>query len=161
MANYCISNYVFTGKEEEISKLYSILTECFNTESLEDEWIGKIAMQIGLSPDNVYCRGWVRNINLKTKQILKLVTESAWSPCFQLFDLISKKFPSINYYFKATEPNCDVYLTNDREKKFFKYGAKYKLLNEDDINKHIIVERYINNLIDKDMVNTLIKQIEN
>lgn len=158
MANWCITNYVIKGNEEEIAELNSIFTKYSNDESHDQNWLGNIAVEMGLSTNDVYCRGWFWNVKLDNKKTLRMETETAWNPCFQLFDFIHKRFPSINYFFKAIEPGCEVYLTNDKEKLYFKYGSKYRVLDEKDIEKSIIAERFISNLISKDMAKTLINQ---
>ena len=46
---------------------------------------------------------------------LKIMTETAWGPMNEVFDLICKKFPGLTYYYQAEEPGCELYWSNDTE----------------------------------------------
>ena len=92
-----------------------------------NDWLGFIVKEINENPNEIDCRGWIENPKLINKSTLKFTTYTAWNSCYELFELICKKFPSLNYYFISTEPACCIYLTNDKEKKYFKYGKKYSV----------------------------------
>jgi hypothetical protein len=159
MANYCITNYVFTGSKEEIAELYSIFNKKYSDDSNENNWLGNIVAEI-LDPNyTLYHKGWFWNVKLEDENTLSFETETAWHPCYQLFDFISNRY-FLSYYFKGYEPNCGVYVTNDVNKKYFKYGKKYNVIDERDIKGHIAVERYMANFINKDMLYKIVKQLD-
>lgn len=150
MANWCKSIYVITGSNEEISNLNSIFQRLLKEEvnkssNVDNTWLGHIVNELDENPDNISCRGWFESVKLKNSTTLSLTTWSAWSPCYELFELIVKKFPTLQYYFISNEPGMQVYITNVSEKKYFKYGKKYDVVNKDSIKEIIMMIKSINN----------------
>lgn len=72
---------------------------------------------LGVSWKEVDCRGYWHSLELKDNEIT-FTTETAWTPVYEVFDLICKKFPSIRHYYCAEETASGVYETNDREGKY-------------------------------------------
>lgn len=52
-------------------------------------------------------------------EVIRLYTETAWSPCNEVFDLVREKYPSLYYYFQAEEPGMGIYETNDISGVYF------------------------------------------
>ena len=52
-------------------------------------------------------------------EVIRLYTETAWSPCNEVFDLVREKYPSLYYYFQAEEPGMGIYETNDSSGVYF------------------------------------------
>ena len=153
MPNWNQTKYVFTGSKDEIGKFNEIIMKSLSNENLKsgdfgNDWLGFIVKEINENPNEVDCRGWIENPKLINNSTLKFTTYTAWSSCFELFELICKKFPSLNYYFISTEDGCCVYLTNDKEKKYFKYGKKYEIIDKGAIQEYIEMEKKM-----KEMVN--------
>jgi len=135
MPNWCKTKYVITGSKEDVSNLNSIFQKLLSNENNKsgdfyNTWLGFVVSELNGDNKQIGCRGWFDDVRLKNKTTLKLTTYTAWCPCFELFEFIVQKFPTLQYYFKAEEPAMDVYITNDSEKKFFKYGEKYDVYNK-------------------------------
>ena len=153
MPNWNQTKYVFTGSKDEIGKLNEIIVKTLSNENLKsgdfgNEWLGFIVKELNENPKEISCRGWIENPKLlKNKTTLKFTTWTAWSSCYELFELICKKFPTLNYYFISTEPACCVYLTNDKEKKYFKYGNKYEVIGKEYIEKSIEFDKNLKEMM--------------
>lgn len=142
MPNWCETKYVITGSKEDVSNLNSIFQKLLSNENntsgdFYNTWMGYVVSELNGDNKQIACRGWFDDVKLKNKTTLKLTTYTAWCPCFELFEFIVQKFPTLQYYFKAEEPAMDVYITNDSENRFFKYGKKYDVLYKEDIEKCI------------------------
>ena len=124
MANICTTNYVIEGKKDELDELYRIMKELQDMEQplvkngLGPTWLGCLVKALGKNPEDVLCRGiW---IELERQDDILLVTfETAWTPCYEVTQLMETVYPSFRIYYKAEEPGCEVYLKNDAEGKYF------------------------------------------
>jgi len=158
MANYCKTKYVITGSNEDISNLNSIFQRLLKEEvnkssNVDNTWLGHIVNELDENPDNISCRRWFESVKLKNSSTLSLTTWSAWSPCYELFELIVKKFPTLQYYFISSEPGLAVYITNDADKKYFRYGKKYDVIDKETIKQLIsMVKNYKNEVRDENNV---------
>ncbi len=138
MPNWNKTKYVFIGSKEEIGKLHRIIENILNDKTLksgdfDNNWLGFIVRAINENSYKVYCRGYIENLKLVNETTLKFTTWTAWTSCFELFELICKHFPSLKYYFVSTEPNTGIYQTNDKEGKYFKCGDKYEIIGKEEI----------------------------
>ena len=144
MSNWIETKYVFTGSKEEISKFNEIIDKVFK-EQEENSWWGGINLdyivkELNEDPNEVDCRGTIINPKLlKNKTTLKFTTMTKSHSCYELFEIVCKKFSTLQYYFVAQEPSIDIYETNDKEKKYFKCGKKYKYMSKKDIQREIKV----------------------
>lgn len=148
MPNWSKTKYVITGSVEDISKLNSVFEKVSNNETnksgdFDNHWLGFVVKELDGDEEDIFCRGWFESVKLKNETTLTLTTFSAWSPCFELFELITKQFSTLNYFFICAEPGNEVYLTNDKEKKYFKYGKKYSIINKEDIEQSIKIEKWL------------------
>ena len=124
MPNWCSSAYVIEGDAKEIKSLYKLMKRLGRMikpsvkNGFGTTWLGCLVDALGMDWNSVHCRGeWTR---LKLENgVLKFSTETAWSPCNQVLDLVCEKFPSLGYYFRAEEPGMGIYITNDE------YGAYF------------------------------------
>ena len=58
--------------------------------------------------------------NLKFNgEVLTFNTETAWSPCNEMFDMVCEKYPTLRYFYQSEEPGMCEYWTNDDEGKYF------------------------------------------
>lgn len=142
MPNWNKTKYVFTGSKEEISKFNEIINKTLSNEENKsgdfgNDWLGFIVKELNGDPNVIDCRGTIDSPKLINKTTLKFTTWTAWSSCYELFELVCHKFPTLEYYFISEEPACDIYVTNDKEKKYFKYGKKYQCMSKDDIQRCI------------------------
>ena len=124
MPNICTTNYVFEGKNEELDALYQKMKELQEMEQplvkngLGPTWLGCLVKALGKNPEDVLCRGiWIELEQQDDK--LLMAFETAWTPCYEVTQLMKEKFPSLRIFYKAEEPGCEVYLKNDAEGKYF------------------------------------------
>ena len=112
MANICITNYVIEGEKKELDALYQKMKE------LQGQNLGQLVESLGKNPDEVMCRGEWSNLE-RQGDTLHVTFETAWTPCYEVTQLMKEKFPSLRIYYKAEEPGNCVYLKNDAEGKYF------------------------------------------
>ena len=74
--------------------------------------------------------------------------ETAWTPCYEVTDLLKTTYPSLRIYYKAVEPGCEVYLKNDAEGKYFpeaeEDGRPFQLMTEEQEQAQVSLIRGIN-----------------
>lgn len=124
MANICTTNYVIEGKKEELDALYLKMKELQEMEqplvenNFGPTWLGCLVKALGKNPEDLLCRGiWIELEQQDDK--LLMAFETAWTPCYEVTQLMKEKFPSLRIFYKAEEPGCEVYLKNDAEGKYF------------------------------------------
>jgi len=152
MPNICTTNYIFEGKNEELDALYQKMKELQEMEQplvkngLGPTWLGCLVKALGKNPDDVLCRGlW---IELERQDDILLVTfETAWTPCYEVTQLMKTVFPSLQFFYKAEEPGCEVYLKNDVEGKYFPEteadGHPFDLMTEESEQEQVRLIRAI------------------
>ena len=112
MANICTTNYVIEGKKEELDALYQKMKE------LQGQDLGQLVEALGKNPDEIMCRGDWSDLE-RHGDTLRMTFETAWTPCYEVTLLMKAVYPSLRIYYKAEEPDCEVYLKNDAEGKYF------------------------------------------
>ena len=141
MANICTTNYVIEGEKNELDALYETMN------NLQGTNLGQLVKALGKNPDEVMCRGEWSDLE-RQDDTLRMTFETAWTPCYEVTDLMKEKFPSIRIYYKAVEPGCEVYLKNDAEGKYFPEtevdGHPYDLMTEEREQMQIRLIRGIN-----------------
>ena len=110
MANICTTKYVIEGKKEELDALYQVMANFEVSEQYmidESNWLGYLVSALGKNPEDVMCRGdWT---GLKREgDTLRMTFETAWTPCFEVTQLMKEKYPSLRIFYKAVEPDCEV-----------------------------------------------------
>ena len=140
MANICTTNYVIEGKKEELDELYQKMKE------LQGQNLGQLVKVLGNNPEEMECRGELTEL-VREGDILRMTFETAWTPCYEVTQLMKEKYPSIRIFYKAEEPSCEVYLKNDAEGKYFPEteadGHPFKLMTGEDENEQIRLIRAI------------------
>lgn len=128
MPNICTTNYVIEGKKEELDALYQKMKE------LRGQSLGQLVESLGKNPDEVMCRGEWSNLELQG-DTLHVTFETAWTPCYEVTDLLKATYPSLRIFYKAEEPDNGVYLKNDAEGKYFPEtesdGHAFELMTEE------------------------------
>ena len=128
MANICTTNYVIEGEKNELDALYETM------KNLQGQDLAQLVKALGKNPDEVMCRGEWTELERKD-DTLRMTFETAWTPCYEVTDLLKEKFPSIRIFYKAVEPGCEVYLKNDAEGKYFpgaeEDGCPFQLMTEE------------------------------
>ena len=140
MANICATNYVIEGEKKELDALYQKMKE------LQGQDLGLLVKALGKNPDEMECRGeWTELV--REDETLRMIFETAWSPCYEVTQLMKAVYPSLRIYYKAEEPGCEVYLKNDAEGKYFPEteadGHPFKLMTGEDENEQIRLIRAI------------------
>jgi hypothetical protein len=140
MANICTTNYVIEGKREELDALYQKMKE------LQGQDLGLLVKALGKNPDEMECRGeWTELV--REDETLRMIFETAWTPCYEVTQLMKAVYPSLRIFYKAEEPGCEVYLKNDAEGKYFPEteadGHPFKLMTGEDENEQIRLIRAI------------------
>lgn len=128
MPNICTTNYVIEGKKEELDALYQKMKE------LRGQSLGQLVEALGKDPNEVMCRGGWTELE-REGDILRMTFETAWTPCYEVTQLMKAVYPSLRIYYKAEEPGCEVYLKNDAEGKYFPEtesdGQPFELMTEE------------------------------
>ena len=140
MANICTTNYVIEGKKEELDALYQKMKE------LQGQDLGQLVEALGKNPDEIMCRGDWSDLE-RHGDTLRMTFETAWTPCYEVTQLMKAVYPSLRIFYKAEEPGCEVYLKNDAEGKYFPEteadGHPFKLMTGEDENEQIRLIRAI------------------
>jgi len=128
MANICTTNYVIEGEKNELDALYETM------KNLQGQALGQLVKALGKNPDEVMCRGEWSDLE-RQDGTLRMTFETAWTPCYEVTDLLKAAYPSLRIYYKAVEPGCEVYLKNDAEGKYFpeteEDGCPFQLMTEE------------------------------
>jgi len=137
MPNWCITDFTFEGKKEEIIKFHKRLNKIIEKESTVDNdfgkgWLGDIVIDFGYHYNDVRCKGEIQDGFIGEVVVngdiafFSFSTETAWAPMFEMWDLIlPKEYPSIRYVYLATEPGQRLYINTDTERKY--YNVEYLL----------------------------------
>ncbi len=124
MPNWCSTAYAIEGDAKEVNELYELMKGLQERKepSVENgfgtSWLGCLVDALGKDWNEVYCRGDWKGLDMKDG-VLHFTTETAWSPCNEIFNFVREKFPSLRYYFQAVELGMAIYETNDSEGLYF------------------------------------------
>lgn len=123
MPNWCTQNLAITG-EPAVLKKFADIVNSLPSRKLANEsdfgpfWLGNLVYALGEEWENIPCRGaiadsggWCGPTELSNgkldyvegDKILYVTFVSAWCPCYELLDLIRKRFPSFTIYHKETD----------------------------------------------------------
>ena len=140
MPNICTTNYVIEGKKEELDALYQKMKELQEMEQplvenkLGPTWLGCLVKALGRNPENVLCRGIWIELECQDDRLL-MTLETAWTPCYEVTQLMKAVYPSLRIFYKAEEPGNEIYLKNDAEGKYFpgteSDGHAFELMTEE------------------------------
>jgi len=140
MANICTTNYVIEGKREELDALYQKMKE------LQGQGLGLLVKALGKNPDEMECRGeWTELV--REDETLRMIFETAWTPCYEVTNLLKSVYPSLRIFYKAEELGNEVCLKNDADGKYFPEteadGHPFKLMTEESEQEQIRLIRAI------------------
>ncbi|MBR4560719.1 MAG: hypothetical protein IKO23_02235 [Bacteroidales bacterium] len=136
MANICTTNYVIEGEKKELDALYETMKKLQESEASVEyaTELGLLVEALGKDPNEVMCRGGWTELERKD-DTLRMTFETAWTPCYEVTNLLKTTYPSLRIYYKAVEPGCEVYLKNDAEGKYFpeteEDGCPFQLMTEE------------------------------
>ena len=140
MANICTTNYVIEGEKNELDALYETM------KNLQGQALGQLVKALGKDPDEVMCRGeWTELV--REGDTLRMTFNTAWTPCYEVTQLMKAVYPSLRIFYKAEEPGNEIYLKNDAEGKYFPEteadGHPFDLMTEESEREQIRLIRAI------------------
>lgn len=124
MPNWCSTAYAIEGNAKELNNLYELMKnlqeqkEPSVSNGFGTAWLGCLVDALGENWEKVYCRGSWYNLQF-SGEVLTFNTETAWSPCNEMFDMVCEKYPTMRYFYQSEEPGMGLYCTNDEEGKYF------------------------------------------
>lgn len=148
MPNWCYTNYVIKGREEEVAALHKIITDLeAREESLLPNgfgklWLGNLVHTLGGSWEKIYCRGRILDQHIEDGSLM-LQVESAWSEPSETRHFILEKFPGLEIIFQAEESGMCIFETNDKDGTYFPHRW---LLDFTDESRNIYFYEYFETL---------------
>ena len=148
MPNWCYTNYVIKGREEEVAALHKIITDLENRkESLLPNgfgklWLGNLVHTLGGNWEKIYCRGRILDHHIEDGSLMLLV-ESAWSEPSETRHFILEKFPGLEIIFQSEESGMCIFETNDKDGTYFPHRW---LLDFTDESRNIYFYEYFETL---------------
>ena len=120
MANICTTNYVIEGEKKELDALYETMKKLQDSGASVEyaTGLGLLVEALGKDPNEVMCRGGWTELE-RVGDTLCMTFETAWTPCYEVTNLLKATYPSLHIFYKAEEPGCGVYLKNDADGKYF------------------------------------------
>ncbi|MBR1932230.1 MAG: hypothetical protein IJ841_00885 [Prevotella sp.] len=124
MPNWCQTSYTIEGNPLEITTFVHLLKELEQTaDSAATQDYGRLRMEdvvtkLGGDSSVIYCRGKITDFQ-ERRGLLLLDAESAWIEMVEWRHFIASRFPSFRFYYVAEESGNALYLTNDREGKYY------------------------------------------
>ena len=120
MANICTTNYVIEGKKEELDALYQKMKELQESGASVEyaTGLGLLVSALGKKPEELECRGGWTGL-VREGDTIRMTFETAWTPCYEVTNLLKAVYPSIRIFYKSEEPGNEVYQKNDAEGKYF------------------------------------------
>jgi len=127
MANTCFNSIRVSGPAEQISKLAAALTDIFRDKNRHTSMMRSLLTALG------YDEASLGDVDLREdfqladgpepvkveNGVLFLSSESAWSFLNSTWALVRKALPGTEIWYLAEEYSCDVFVTNDRRRRFF------------------------------------------
>ena len=148
MANICTTNYVIEGKKEELDALYQKMKELQESGASVEyaTGLGLLVSALGKKPEELECRGgWTGFV--REGDTIRMTFETAWTPCYEVTNLLKAVYPSIRIFYKSEEPGNEVYQKNDAEGKYFPEaeanGHPFDLMTEESEQEQIRLIRAI------------------
>ena len=124
MPNWCITNYVITGREDEVAAVHKTLQKMNARKSLLPNdwgsmWLGNIVRLLKKNWQKVYCRGWITDFNLVAPDRIDVSVESAWHELDEVRMLVQSNSESLRIYYQSEEPGMCIFQTNDTTGTYF------------------------------------------
>ena len=148
MPNICTTNYVIEGKKEELDALYQKMKELQESGASVEyaTGLGLLVSALGKKPEELECRGGWTGL-VREGDTIRMTFETAWTPCYEVTNLLKAVYPSIRIFYKSEEPGNEVYQKNDAEGKYFPEaeanGHPFDLMTEESEQEQIRLIRAI------------------
>ena len=125
MPNWCMTSYAIVGATKDVERISKTLKNHSVYESSSDNWEGNVLIELGMNYDkfkNRSIRGFVQDHELTRinddESLLKIYCDEAWSRT-EFADLLGELFEDIGIWWRAEEPGCELYQTNDEDGDYF------------------------------------------
>ena len=105
MPNWCSTAYAIEGDAKEVKSLYDLMNELQKQKEpsvpngFGTAWLGCLVDALEGNWENVFCRGSWYNLEFDGR-VLTFNTETAWSPCNEMFDMVCEKYTTLNYFYR-------------------------------------------------------------
>lgn len=134
MPNWCDTSYVIEGPKEDLEKIQNAIKNHKVRKNSADSWEGNILDELGIkfNESNAHMRGfidWEGDLTVGDDYVtLNFYAQEAWNKT-DFSRYLEDAFPEITIYWKAEEPGCGIYETNDDEGKYFpeRYMIDYSI----------------------------------
>lgn len=144
MPNWCYTEYVADGPQEQIQQLQDLLTKLetmpgygLAENGFGANWLGNIVVALGEHWQDVDgCRGQYYSVQRDNDTQLSFTTESAWCELAGVRKLIEQKFPGVKLYFLSEELATNIFETNDRNGVYFHTKYYYSLEHHEEIESY-------------------------
>ena len=98
MPNWCTTNYVIIGREDEVAAVHKTLQKMqarksFLPNDWGSMWLGNIVRLLKKNWEKVYCRGWITDFNLIAPDRIDVSVESAWGELDEVRMLLTTSAP--------------------------------------------------------------------
>ena len=117
MPNWSSTNYIVTGKSEDLKTLYKSIKECEESKTPRVEngfgvlWLGCIIDSLGGDWEKYRCRGEIIYCYFKEDELV-IDQWTAWCEQEGFREFIEERFPGTKVYFRDEEPGLENYTTN-------------------------------------------------
>lgn len=154
MPNWCSTQYVAEGPEEQLKALFDTMNKVASMPApglVENDfgssWLGNLVAALGVDPfaqKNFRCRGQFYDVDLAPDgKSLSFGTMTAWCEADDTRHLIEEKFPGVHLIYISEEFGCGFWETNDIDRKYF--TDEYYLVI-DDMDGKCYDEHYLSSL---------------
>lgn len=132
MANWASTSYAIEGPKEILEKIELAINNPDFNETGDESWEGYVLKALGIEwvskdqdrENGKYMRGFIDSgvepysdfyDNLG---VLRFCAEEAWGRT-DFCEVLEEAFPDIKIYWIVEESGCEIYVTNDKEGKYF------------------------------------------
>lgn len=137
MPNWCADQVAFTSNQpNDLSALFHLkqdLEQALETiQEGDSTWIGRLLRYKGANPNDIYCRGFIRDFSdkeeIQSNGNFILSVDSAWEPSFEVYEWMAETY-DLDYVLIADEPGSEIFINTDVEGNIF--SDRYYVYNDD------------------------------
>lgn len=148
MPNWCITNYAVEGDEKDIKRLKKMFDRTLARKNQAAKsgfgsgWLGNLLKTFGKNWKEYACRGSFSSprTDEENPRVFRFETETAWSRCDCVEEIIRERFPGVGIYFFEEEGGSAIFQTNDAAARFFE---EQWLVESDDETNYFTDEQMI------------------